>query len=88
MNGQCGLGHFNSPQITPSLILNVPENIIHFVCGYNQNLFLDSEGNVYSVGQNSFGQLGLGHRANQNELNKIQNIPPIKVISCVGQVVI
>ena len=47
-------------------------------------LFLDSEGNVFSVGDNEFGQLGLGHKTNQNELNKIPNIPPIKIISCVG----
>ena len=81
--GQCGLGHFNSPQITPSLILNLPSNIVHFVCGYHQSLFLDSEGNVFSVGYNEEGQLGLGHNTKQNELNKLPNIPPIKIISCV-----
>ena len=81
--GQCGLGHFKDPQITPSLI-NAPPNIVHFVCGSYHNLFLDSEGNVFSVGQNNFGQLGLGHSANQNELNKIPNIPPIKIMSCVS----
>ena len=82
-DGQCGLGHFNSPQITPSLILNLPSNIVHFVCGGDQSLFLDLDGNVYSVGFNYFYQLGLGHNRNQNELNKIPNIPPIKIISCV-----
>ena len=92
--GQCGLGHFNNDndlQISPKLIPNAPENIIHFVCGYDQNLFLDSdslildsEGNVYSVGYNENGELGLGHNTNQNVLNKIPNIPPIKIISCVG----
>ena len=82
--GECGLGHFNSPQITPSLIPNLPSNIFQFVCGDYQNLFLDSEGNVFSVGQNEFGQLGLGHNTNQNVLNKIPNIPPIKTISCVS----
>ena len=81
--GQCGLGHFNEFQITPSLILNSSSNIVHFVCGYEQNLFLDSEGNVYSVGYNGQGQLGLGHNRNQNVLTKIPNIPPIKIISCV-----
>ena len=81
--GQCGLGHFNDPQITPSLILDVPSNIVQFVCGSSQSLFLDSEGNVFSVGGNEYGQLGLGHNRNQNVLNKIPNIPPIKVISCV-----
>ena len=52
--GQCGLGHFNSPQIMLSLIPNAPANIVHFVCGPKQSLFLDSEGNVFSVGSNEF----------------------------------
>ena len=81
--GVCGLGHFDSPQITPSLILNVPENIVQFVCGAYHSLFLDSYGNVFSVGHNLTGELGLGHNTDQNELNKIPNIPPIKIISCV-----
>ena len=80
--GQCGLGDFNRSQITPTLI-NVPSNIVQFVCGCHQSLFLDLEGNVYSVGDNGCGSLGLGHHTNQNELNKIPNIPPIKTISCV-----
>ena len=82
--GQCGLGHFDSPQITPSLIPNLPSNIFHFVCGDYHSLFLDSEGNVYSIGNNNDGQLGLGLKRNQNELIKIPNIPPIKIISCGG----
>ena len=28
--GECGLGHFNSPQFSPSLIFNAPSNIVHF----------------------------------------------------------
>ena len=81
--GECGLGHCNSPQITPSLILNAPPNIVQFVCGTHFCLFLDSEGNVFSVGYNTHGSLGLGHNTNQNKLNKIPNIPPIKAISCI-----
>ena len=80
--GQCGLGHFNSPQITPSFIPNLPSNIVQFVCGSHHNLFLDSDGNVFSVGLNSYGSLGLGHFSKQNVLNKIPNIPPIQTISC------
>ena len=75
-NGDC-------PRITPSLIPNLPPNIVHFVCGSFHCLFLDSEGNVFSVGDNAYGQLGLGHKMNQNVLNKIPNIPLIKTISCV-----
>ena len=78
--GQCGLGHFDSPQITPSLILNLPSNIVQFGCGSSQSLFLDSEGNAYFVGH---GSLFLGHNTNQNVLNKITNIPPIRTISCI-----
>ena len=80
--GHCGLGHFNSPQITPSLIPNAPSNTVQFVCGSDHSLFLDLEGNVYSVGYNDMGQLGLGHNTKRNELNKIPNIPAIKIISC------
>ena len=82
--GQCGLGHFDDPQITPSLIPNAPSNIVQFVCGCHHSLFLDSEGNVYSVGYNEKGSLGLDHNTNQNVLNKIPNIPFIQKISCVG----
>ena len=82
-NGQCGLGHFNDSQITPNLIPNLPSKIVYFGCGGHISLFIDSEGNVFSVGNNEYGQLGLGHNRNQNELNKIPNIPPIKTISCV-----
>ena len=82
--GACGLGHFNSPQITPSLILNLPSNIVKFVCGSHHNLFLDSEGNVFSVGCNTNGSLGIGHNTNQNVLSKVPNIPFIQTISCVN----
>ena len=77
------MGHFTDPQITPSLVLNAPPNIVEFICGSRQSLFLDSDGNVYSVGYNENGELRLGHNTEQNLLNKIPNIPPIKKISCV-----
>ena len=66
---------------TPTLIPNIPPNIVQFISGYYHNIFLDSEGNVFSVGDNLFGQLGLGHNKNQNVLNQIPNIPPIQIIS-------
>ena len=66
--GQLGLGHLEN-QITPTLIPDTPSNIVQLVCGYIHNLFLDSEGNVYSVGYNNYGQLGLSHYNNQNDTN-------------------
>ena len=53
--GQCGVSHSNESKIIPSLIPNAPPNIVHFVCGSSHNLFLDSEGNVFYVGNNEFG---------------------------------
>ena len=84
-SGQCGLGHFNGPQISPILIPNAPSNIVQFVCGSHQSLFLDSEGNVYAVGSNTYGSLGLGHITTQNVLRMIPDTPPIQTLSCVGE---
>ena len=81
-NGELGLGHCDSPQIKPTKIPNLPSNITHFVCAISHNLFLDSEGNVFSVGYNVYGQLGLAHNSKENVLNQIPNIPPIQTISC------
>ena len=80
--GVVGLGHFNHPQIKVTLIPNLPENIVEFCSGDHHSLFLDSNGNVFSVGYNAQGALGLGHNTNQNVLNQIPNIPPIQKISC------
>ena len=79
-SGQLGLGHDNR-QLTPILIPNVPSNIIQFVCGKFHNLFLDSEGNVFSSGENYYGQLGCDQNVNL-KVKQIPNIPPIKIISC------
>ena len=69
--GQLGLGHFDMEQITPTLIPHLPSNIVEFVSGFLQNLFLDSEGNVFSAGDNKLGQLGLAHLVDQNTWKKI-----------------
>ena len=63
-----------------------------FSCGYNEqgqcglghfNSPQITPSLVLNVPSN-IGSLGLGHKTNQNELNKIPNIPSIKIISCVG----
>ena len=82
-NGEVGLGHFN-PQVRVTSIPNSPLNIVQFCSGYNHSLFLDSNGDVFSVGYNLYGNLGLGHNNNQNVFNQIPNIPKICMISCVG----
>ena len=81
VNGGLGLGSFENC-ITPTLIPNLPPNIVQPVSGYYHTLFLDSKGNVFSVGCNEYGQLGLAHWLNQETLIQIPNIPPIQSISC------
>ena len=84
-DGQCGLGHFSQSQIKVALIPDLPLNIVEFYSGFMHSLFLDSDGNVFSVGYNEDDNLGLGHSNNQNVLHQIPNIPPIRKISCVDQ---
>ena len=83
--GALVLGHFEHPQITPTKIPNLPSNITQFICGGSHNLFLDSEGNVFSVGMNDLGQLGLADTDKRCSLTQIENIPPIHTISCSGE---
>ena len=80
--GQLGLGHTKSPQVIPQLIENQPSNIIQFCTGYNHSLFLDIEGNVFSVGNNDYGKLG--RSTPKMDLLPVKNIPPIQLVSCVG----
>ena len=55
---------------------SAPSNIVHFVCGYEMSLFLDSDENVFSAGNNLFYKLGLGHIT--NELKSYHTYRPLK----------
>ena len=68
----------NEPQIEVCLLPNLSPNIVDFSCGFNFSLFLDSEGNVFS-----HGEQGFGNNASKGTLRQIPNIPPIQKISCV-----
>lgn len=82
--GQLGLGHNKKLQVSACLIPNQPPNIIEFCGGYNYSLFLDDEGKVFSVGSGMKGCLGIGIVKNRNQLTQILNIPPMQMISVVG----
>tara|TARA_B110000259_G_scaffold188116_1_gene245048 strand:+ start:3285 stop:3818 length:534 start_codon:yes stop_codon:yes gene_type:complete len=66
-NGQLGLGN-NDNKYIPKLIDNLDNlnNIEKISCGSNYNLFLTGNGDVYSCGDNYFGQLGLGNLDNES----------------------
>ena len=65
-------------------IFKQPPNIVQFCCGFHHSLFLDDEGNVFGVGINYYGCIGIGNFDEISELIQIQNIPPIQTILCSG----
>jgi RCC1 and BTB domain-containing protein len=82
--GQIGCGN-NSNQLTPIKIIGFnSEKIVSIACGGYHSLVLTDEGQVYSWGYNSHGQLGLGNKAHQNRPQKINlnNNQIVKSISC------
>ena len=81
--GQLGLGNTISCD-EPSLIPNQPKNTVQLSCGYYHSLVLDEEGNVFSTGNDTHGQLGIGSNINMNVFTKVSQIPPIERISCVS----
>ena len=66
-------------------IFNQPPNIVQFCCGFHHSLFLDEEGNVFGVGMNAFGCVGIGDSdISRKGLIQIQNIPHIQKLFCSG----
>lgn len=57
-------------------------NIIKVSCGYEHSLALDANGNVFGVGGNSVGQLGLGDRKDRKTFTINENLKSINQISC------
>ena len=47
------------PIVTTGKMKDQPYEITHVACGDNFQLFLTNNGEVYSVGANKFGQLGV-----------------------------
>ena len=94
--GQLGLGRNDLGENFPRLIEKFYDTststssyinydairIIEISAGMNHSLFLTNDGNVYSCGQNVFGQLGLGNKEPENRPTLIQSVNNIKKISC------
>ncbi|XP_043461516.1 RCC1 and BTB domain-containing protein 1-like isoform X1 [Leptopilina heterotoma] len=62
--GQLGIGNYIN-QSCPCRVSHLVGVVIEkVVCGYSHTLALSDEGTLYSWGGNSYGQLGLGNKAN------------------------
>jgi alpha-tubulin suppressor-like RCC1 family protein len=83
-NGKLGLDSLDASIKTPRLISGL-SNVRDISCGRYHNLFLTSEGRVYSCGKNDFGQLGLGTSgtdSNESSPTLITNVSNVREIAC------
>ena len=61
--GQLGIGIFSDKEYLPNFVRlrNSDEKIQKVFCGLNHSCFITKTGKVFSTGENTYGQLGLGH---------------------------
>jgi alpha-tubulin suppressor-like RCC1 family protein len=96
-SGQVGLGTVSGIQNTLTKITLIRETVggtnvsissktpVAVSCGSNYTLVLMSDGTLYSCGDNSSGQIGLGAVSNQSTLTKINITDVIYVDDMVGE---
>jgi alpha-tubulin suppressor-like RCC1 family protein len=81
--GQLGLGYINTiNKFIKVYIEEIEGNIKNINCGYMYTFILTENNDIYAVGLNSFGQLGLGHFDTISKFKKVNVEGNIKQISC------
>lgn len=83
-HGQLGLGNCKDRNIPHRLRICEDDEIVSVSCGGFFTLALMKSGKMYSWGQNSFGQLGLGHLADKNVPQEIVFKEKIVSVNCGG----
>ena len=81
--GQLGLGQNDRFKSTPEKVRFV-DNIVQVACGDFHVLALTADGEVYSWGNGTDGQLGIGTNSNQATPTLIKTLPKIAKIECGG----
>lgn len=82
--GQLGNGT-KYRQLLPKKILNIEAKFKKVVCGYNFTLLLDEDGKVFSTGDNSLGQLGIGkHVLNVLNPTHLKNLENFRIVRISG----
>ena len=84
-HGQLGIGENTKNVSVPTPIRTLP-TIKHISCGLYFTACIDFDGFLYTFGDNTYGQLGVGTKiVKYNTPQKVQDIPKIKSVSCGGQ---
>uniref|UniRef100_A0A8C3XC49 HECT and RLD domain containing E3 ubiquitin protein ligase family member 6 n=1 Tax=Catagonus wagneri TaxID=51154 RepID=A0A8C3XC49_9CETA len=82
-DGQLGTGEFKEINFIPKKITLTGVKIIQVSCGHYHSLALSEDGQVFSWGKNSHGQLGLGKefpsQANPQRVRSLDGIPLAQV---------
>lgn len=82
--GQLGNGT-KYRQLLPKKMLNKEAKFKKVVCGYNFTLLLDEDGKVFSTGDNSLGQLGIGkHVLNALHPSLIKHLENFRIVRISG----
>uniref|UniRef100_A0A7S4ISW5 Uncharacterized protein n=1 Tax=Vannella robusta TaxID=1487602 RepID=A0A7S4ISW5_9EUKA len=62
--------------------LEIAQQIVSVSSGNFHAVFLSDTGCLWSMGENSVGQLGLGHNLRQTQPTLVENIPEMNFVSC------
>jgi len=81
IKGQLGIGS-RANKCEPSEIYGIEQEIQSLSLGVTHTLILTENGEVYSVGGNNFGQLGLGNKQTMEIPQKITSLSKIVKIAC------
>ncbi|XP_060594475.1 probable E3 ubiquitin-protein ligase HERC4 isoform X2 [Ruditapes philippinarum] len=85
-HGQLGRGQLEPELCRKPKLIKFPRTIVQVSCGRYHNLLLTDDGQIYSWGDNRFGQLGLGHTISQNIPQYIASLKgiPVAQVVCGG----
>ena len=84
--GQLGLNDINNRSTFTQVTANINNDVKQVACGYYHTFILKNDGSVWSCGDNSSGQLGLGDKTNRSTFTQVTtNINnDVKQVVCGG----
>ena len=79
--GQLGIDANANPNYPVKAYTDITEKITDIKSGYYHTLILTKDGKVYSSGQNTYGQLGIGTNTDKGEFTLISDLEDFKIVS-------